>query len=150
MKWRSTYIYCFYQGDFHGALNFAAVMDVPVIFICRNNGWAISTPASEQFRSKFMRDDKFYSVHFIDLKLTGKYIGTGDGLVVKGPSYGIRSIRVDGNDALAVYSAIKTARSMAIEESKPILVEVFTLRYHPLVSILFRSRVHRILNLCFD
>jgi 2-oxoisovalerate dehydrogenase E1 component alpha subunit len=90
------------EGDFHAALNFAAVMDVPIIFICRNNGWAISTPASEQFRS--------------------------DGLVVRGPSYGIRSIRVDGNDALAVYSAIKTARSMAIEESKPILVEAMTYR----------------------
>ncbi|CAN0903005.1 2-oxoisovalerate dehydrogenase subunit alpha 2, mitochondrial, partial [Linum grandiflorum] len=38
-------------GDFHAALNFAAVMEAPVIFICRNDGWAISTPASEQFRS---------------------------------------------------------------------------------------------------
>lgn len=39
------------QGDFHAALNFAAVMEAPVIFICRNNGWAISTPVTEQFRS---------------------------------------------------------------------------------------------------
>jgi TPP-dependent pyruvate/acetoin dehydrogenase alpha subunit len=39
------------QGDFHAALNFAAVMEAPVIFFCRNNGWAISTPTSEQFRS---------------------------------------------------------------------------------------------------
>lgn len=39
------------QGDFHAALNFAAVMEAPVIFICRNNGWAISTPIEEQFRS---------------------------------------------------------------------------------------------------
>lgn len=39
------------QGDFHAALNFAAVMEAPVIFICRNNGWAISTPISDQFRS---------------------------------------------------------------------------------------------------
>ena len=40
-----------FQGDFHSALNFAAVLEAPVIFICRNNGWAISTPVEEQFRS---------------------------------------------------------------------------------------------------
>jgi TPP-dependent pyruvate/acetoin dehydrogenase alpha subunit len=39
------------QGDFHAALNFAAVTEAPVIFFCRNNGWAISTPTTEQFRS---------------------------------------------------------------------------------------------------
>ncbi|XP_044509903.1 2-oxoisovalerate dehydrogenase subunit alpha 1, mitochondrial-like [Mangifera indica] len=90
------------EGDFHAALNFAAVMDAPVIFICRNNGWAISTNVSEQFRS--------------------------DGVVVKGQAYGIRSIRVDGNDALAVYSAIHFARKMAINEQRPVLVEALTYR----------------------
>lgn len=40
-----------FQGDFHASLNFAAVMEAPVIFICRNNGWAISTPIEEQCRS---------------------------------------------------------------------------------------------------
>lgn len=48
----------------------------------------------------------------------------GDGLVVRGRAYGIRSIRVDGNDALAVYNAVQTAREMAISEQRPILVEV--------------------------
>lgn len=48
----------------------------------------------------------------------------GDGIVVKGQAYGIRSIRVDGNDALAVYGAIRRAREMAITEQRPILVEV--------------------------
>jgi hypothetical protein len=48
----------------------------------------------------------------------------GDGIVVRGQAYGIRSIRVDGNDALAVYSAIHTAREMAISEQRPVLVEV--------------------------
>ena len=48
----------------------------------------------------------------------------GDGVVVKGKAYGIRSIRVDGNDALAVYSATRAAREMAITEQKPILIEV--------------------------
>ncbi|KAH6812098.1 thiamine diphosphate-binding fold superfamily protein [Perilla frutescens var. frutescens] len=50
-------------GDFHVALNFAAVMEAPVMFICRNNGWAISTPISQQFRS--------------------------DGVVVKGQTYDV-------------------------------------------------------------
>ncbi|KAK6132238.1 hypothetical protein DH2020_034021 [Rehmannia glutinosa] len=93
---------CTSEGDFHAGMNFAAVLEAPVIFICRNNGWAISTPISEQFRS--------------------------DGVVVKGQAYGIRSIRVDGNDTLAVYSAIRTAREMAIREQKPILVEALTYR----------------------
>ncbi|CAK9187708.1 unnamed protein product [Ilex paraguariensis] len=90
------------EGDFHASLNFAAVMEAPVVFICRNNGWAISTPVSEQFRS--------------------------DGVVVKGQAYGIRSIRIDGNDALAVYTAIRVAREMAISEQRPILVEALTYR----------------------
>eukprot|EP00250_Pteridium_aquilinum_P014101 c21779_g1_i1 orf=107-1513(-) len=90
------------EGDFHAAMNFAAVLEAPMLFICRNNGWAISTPISEQFRS--------------------------DGVAIKGQAYGIRSIRVDGNDALAVYLAVKSARKMAIEESRPILIEALTYR----------------------
>ncbi|XP_019175295.1 PREDICTED: 2-oxoisovalerate dehydrogenase subunit alpha 1, mitochondrial isoform X2 [Ipomoea nil] len=90
------------EGDFHAGLNFAAVMEAPVVFICRNNGWAISTPVSEQFRS--------------------------DGIVTKGQGYGITSIRVDGNDALAVFNAIRVAREMAIKQQKPILVEAMTYR----------------------
>ncbi|KAJ4964618.1 hypothetical protein NE237_016467 [Protea cynaroides] len=90
------------EGDFHAALNFAAVLEAPVIFICRNNGWAISTPTSEQYR--------------------------GDGIVVRGQAYGVRSIRVDGNDALAVYNAVKEARKMAISEQRPILIEALTYR----------------------
>ncbi|KAH0673613.1 hypothetical protein KY284_024700 [Solanum tuberosum] len=89
-------------GDFHAALNFAAVLDAPVIFFCRNNGFAISTPVSDQFRS--------------------------DGVVTKGQAYGIRSIRVDGNDALAVFTAVHEARKMAVTEHKPILVEALTYR----------------------
>ncbi len=38
------------EGDFHAAANFAATLGAPVLFICRNNGWAISTPATEQYR----------------------------------------------------------------------------------------------------
>ncbi|XP_039123822.1 2-oxoisovalerate dehydrogenase subunit alpha 2, mitochondrial-like isoform X2 [Dioscorea cayenensis subsp. rotundata] len=90
------------EGDFHAALNFAAVMEVPVIFFCRNNGWAISTPTTEQFRS--------------------------DGAVIRGQAYGIRSIRIDGNDGLAVYNAVCAAREMAISECRPVLVEALTYR----------------------
>ncbi|WRX29858.1 Dehydrogenase [Theobroma cacao] len=90
------------EGDFHAGLNFAAVLDAPVIFVCRNNGWAISTPISEQFRS--------------------------DGIVVKGKAYGIPSIRVDGTDALAVYSAIHAARDKAINVQGPVLVETLAYR----------------------
>ncbi|KAL1820498.1 hypothetical protein ACET3Z_015367 [Daucus carota] len=90
------------EGDFHAGLNFAAVLEVPVIFFCRNNGWAISTPVTEQFRS--------------------------DGIAVKGRAYGIPSIRVDGNDALAIYDAMQEARKIAIKEQKPILIEALTYR----------------------
>ncbi|XP_047050252.1 2-oxoisovalerate dehydrogenase subunit alpha 2, mitochondrial-like [Lolium rigidum] len=90
------------EGDFHAALNFAAVTEAPMIFFCRNNGWAISTPTTEQFRS--------------------------DGIVTRGQAYGIRSIRLDGNDTLAVYSAVHTAREMAIAEGRPILIEAMTYR----------------------
>lgn len=48
----------------------------------------------------------------------------GDGIVVRGQAYGVRSIRVDGNDALALYSAVHAARNMAIREHRPILIEV--------------------------
>ncbi|KAK9058284.1 hypothetical protein SSX86_023124 [Deinandra increscens subsp. villosa] len=89
-------------ADFHAAMNFAAVMEVPVIFFCRNNGWAISTPVDEQFRS--------------------------DGVVVKGKAYGVPSIRIDGNDALAIYNAVNEARKMAIKEQTPVLIEALTYR----------------------
>ncbi|KAJ4833524.1 hypothetical protein Tsubulata_030057 [Turnera subulata] len=100
------------EGDFHAALNFAAVLEAPVIFICRNNGWAISTPTSDQFRS-------------INSVLV---CGIRDGVVVRGPSYGVKSIRVDGNDALAMYSTVHAAREMAIREHRPILIEALTYR----------------------
>lgn len=52
------------------------------------------------------------------------YLLAGDGVVVRGIAYGVRSIRVDGNDALAMYSAVQVAREMAISEHRPILIEV--------------------------
>ncbi|KAJ6930726.1 hypothetical protein NC652_014299 [Populus alba x Populus x berolinensis] len=116
------------EGDFHAALNFAAVTEAPVVFICRNNGWAISTHISEQFRSTILITSLlplpvlFSSTRSPLLQLTS------DGIVVRGRAYGIRSIRVDGNDALAVYSAIHAAREMAISMQRPVLVEALSYR----------------------
>lgn len=90
------------QGDAHAAFNFAATLSCPVIFFCRNNGYAISTPVTEQL--------------------------TGDGVAAKGPAYGINTIRVDGNDVLAVYYATKSAREFSIQQHKPVLIEAMTYR----------------------
>ncbi|WP_438863716.1 thiamine pyrophosphate-dependent dehydrogenase E1 component subunit alpha [Neptunicella sp.] len=90
------------EGDFHAGLNMAAVLNCPVIFFCRNNGYAISTPASEQF--------------------------AGDGIASRGLGYGIKTIRVDGNDALAVYAATQQAREIALEHQCPVLIEAMTYR----------------------
>ncbi|CAD6188299.1 unnamed protein product [Caenorhabditis auriculariae] len=89
------------EGDAHAAFNFAATLKCPIIFFCRNNGYAISTPTSEQYG--------------------------GDGIAGKGPAYGINTIRVDGNDLLAVYNATRAARKMALE-NKPVLIEAMTYR----------------------
>lgn len=77
----------------------------------RNNGYAISTPTSEQYR--------------------------GDGIGARGPGLGILTIRVDGNDVFAVYNATKKAREIAIAESRPILIEAMTYRYIGGNEILF-------------
>ena len=91
------------EGDFHAALNVAAVKKCPVIFICRNNGFAISTPTSEQY--------------------------VGDGIAVRGTSYGIESMRVDGTDIFAVHEATKEARRKALEDGgRPILLEFMSYR----------------------
>lgn len=71
-------------------------------YFSRNNGYAISTPTHEQYK--------------------------GDGIAAKGPAYGINTIRVDGNDVLAVYHATNTARDFAIQNGKPVLIEAMTYR----------------------
>ncbi|WLQ16055.1 thiamine pyrophosphate-dependent dehydrogenase E1 component subunit alpha [Hahella aquimaris] len=90
------------EGDFHAALNMASVHKVPVIFLCRNNGYAISTPSSEQFAA--------------------------DGIAPRALGYSMRAIRVDGNDVLAVYLATQAARKIAVEENEPVLIEAMTYR----------------------
>lgn len=90
------------EGDFHAGLNFAAVRKAPALFFCRNNGYAISTPASAQFAS--------------------------DGIAPKAIGYGIEGIRVDGNDFFAVYAAVKKAREHCLEGKGPVLIEAMTYR----------------------
>jgi len=90
------------EGDFHAGLNMAAVHEAPVIFFARNNGYAISTPAAEQFK--------------------------GDGIACRAVGYGMKAIRVDGVDALAVYEAVKTAREYAVKNNKPVLIESIAYR----------------------
>jgi len=90
------------EGDFHAGLNMAAVQEAPVIFFCRNNGYAISTPADEQFK--------------------------GNGIASRGVGYGVKTLRVDGNDILAVIKATQIARKYALEENAPVLIEAMSYR----------------------
>jgi 2-oxoisovalerate dehydrogenase E1 component alpha subunit len=113
------------EGDFHAALNIAATRSCPIVFICRNNGYAISTPTLDQYR--------------------------GDGIASRGLGYGIDTIRVDGNDVWAVREATKRAREMALSADdngkvgRPVLIEAMTYRvsHHSTSddSFAYRARV---------
>mmetsp|Transcript_8862 Transcript_8862/g.18409 ORF Transcript_8862/g.18409 Transcript_8862/m.18409 type:complete len:624 (-) Transcript_8862:192-2063(-) len=88
--------------DFHSACNFASTIQTPMIFFCRNNGYAISTPTNDQY--------------------------AGDGIVSRAPGYGMAGIRVDGNDLFAVHAAVREARNYALETSSPVMIEAMTYR----------------------
>lgn len=90
------------EGDFHVGLNFAAVRKCPVIFFCRNNGYAISTPVSSQFAS--------------------------DGVAAEGIGHGIKTWRIDGNDFFVVYETVKNAREICLKGEGPIFIEAMTYR----------------------
>ncbi len=90
------------QGDFHEGMNFAGVFQVPAVFVCQNNQWAISVPRSKQTRAQT--------------------------LAQKAIAYGIPGIQVDGNDILAAYSAAKEAVDRARSGGGPTLVECVTYR----------------------
>lgn len=90
------------EGDFHAAMNIAATRSCPIVFFCRNNGYAISTPSLEQYR--------------------------GDGIASRGMGYGIDTIRVDGNDIFAVHRVTQLAREMAQKNQKPVLIEAMSYR----------------------
>jgi pyruvate dehydrogenase E1 component alpha subunit len=90
------------EGDFHNAMNFAGVFKVPCVLICQNNHWAISVPTARQTASPT--------------------------LAIKGRAYGVPSVRVDGNDILAVYSVVKAAVSRARDGGGPTFIEALTYR----------------------
>jgi len=90
------------EGDFHAGLNMAAVHGAPVIFFCRNNGYAISTPSDEQYK--------------------------GNGIASRGVGYGIKTLRIDGNDILAVIKAVQWAREYALAEKAPVIIEAMSYR----------------------
>lgn len=90
------------EGDTHAAFNFAATLECPVIFFCRNNGYAISTPTNEQYR--------------------------GDGILGRALGCGIASVRVDGNDLFAVYEATRQAKEFASTNQRPFFLEAMTYR----------------------
>ncbi|SHJ41778.1 2-oxoisovalerate dehydrogenase E1 component [Hymenobacter daecheongensis DSM 21074] len=90
------------EGDFHEALNVAAVWQLPVIFIIENNGYGLSTPSQEQFRFKY----------FID----------------KGPAYGMEAVQVDGNNVLEVYDTVRRLAEDMRLNPRPVLLEALTFR----------------------
>lgn len=90
------------EGDFHEALNVAAVWDLPVIFIIENNGYGLSTPTNEQYRC--------------------------ESLVERARGYGMDAVKIDGNNILSVMDTIKGVRNYCIEHQKPYLIECMTFR----------------------
>ena len=88
------------SGDFHAGLNFAGVTRAPVLAFCRNNGWATSTPASRQTASA--------------------------GFAIKAVAYGMRGVRVDGGDVVAVLSVVREARARASAGEGGTLIEAVT------------------------
>jgi len=90
------------EGDFHYALNFAAVYQAPVVLICQNNHWSISVPTSGQTRSRTIAEKAY--------------------------AYGLPFARIDGNDALAVYASVKEAAERARSGGGPTFLEMLTYR----------------------
>ncbi len=90
------------EGEFHEALNVAAVWDLPIIFIIENNGYGLSTPVSEQYRC--------------------------NNLVDKAKGYGMEGVQIDGNNILTVYETVKGVREYCIKHQKPYLIECMTFR----------------------
>lgn len=90
------------QGEFHEALNTAAVWKLPVIFVVENNGWGLSTPVSEQYACNALAD--------------------------RGVGYGMRSLTIDGNNILEVYETVSRLAAELRENPEPVLLECLTYR----------------------
>lgn len=89
------------EGDFHEALNLAAVWKLPVVFIIENNGYGLSTPVEEQYACEHLSD--------------------------RAKGYGMKSFRIDGNDIFEVMETVKEARELALK-GEPVLIEAKTFR----------------------
>jgi 2-oxoisovalerate dehydrogenase E1 component alpha subunit len=96
------------KGDFHEALNFAAIRTLPVVFFCENNGWAISVPAGKQMPV----------AHVVD----------------RASAYNVPGVLVDGTDVLAVYRAMRKAVERARAGEGPTLMEAKLYRLGPHTS----------------
>jgi 2-oxoisovalerate dehydrogenase E1 component len=90
------------EGDFHEALNIAAVWDLPIIFIIENNGYGLSTPTNEQYKCERLSD--------------------------RGIGYGMQAISIDGNNIIEVYETIKRHAEAMRENPHPVLIECNTFR----------------------
>ncbi len=90
------------EGDFHEALNVAAVWNLPVIFLIENNGYGLSTPTNEQYACE----------HLVD----------------RAKGYGMSGVRIDGNNILEVIETVSRARTQSIAQQKPYLIECDTFR----------------------
>jgi 2-oxoisovalerate dehydrogenase E1 component len=90
------------EGDFHEALNVAAVWELPVIFVVENNGYALSTPTSEQFKCAHIAD--------------------------RAKGYGIEGVVLDGNNIEEIYSTIDSLAKSIRKKPRPVLVECMTFR----------------------
>jgi len=90
------------EGDFHEALNIAAVWELPVLFVIENNGYGLSTPTNEQYRCENLAD--------------------------KGIGYGMESHIIDGNNILEVYTKIAELKASMIANPRPVLLEFKTFR----------------------
>jgi pyruvate dehydrogenase E1 component alpha subunit len=93
------------EGDFHEAMNFAAVFHTPTVFLCQNNGFAISLPRSEQTIS--------------------------ESIAIKADGYGMPGVQVDGNDVAAVLTVVREALETARSGGGPSLIEAITYRIGP-------------------
>lgn len=90
------------EGDFHEAINLAAIWELPVIFLVENNGYGLSTPVSQQFACQNLID---------------RAIG-----------YGIEGVQIDGNNILEVIETVKDAREKVTQKGKPVMIEAMTFR----------------------
>jgi len=91
------------EGEWHEAMNFSAIHSLPVIWLCENNQWAISTPITKQMRNTTVAD--------------------------RAAAYGIEGVTVDGFDPIAVYDAVRLARLKAVSGGGPTLLEAKCYRF---------------------